>query len=224
MQQNEKASIDQGIFKVIADDYYNDFTEIFSLVASLTDAIPAQANNEIRNALNHLGRASATEDITDAESNIDLARWHIALAKSDCLKIGIIHQSEVISDLITNIENASGRILSDLRLRSAELTARRRDVLRDEQRNPAGSYNEKINDFLEELLTSYNNLLADIIRDYPESQKLAKGTGISAARRFIVNHIGTAFITGMLSSIILGVLGSSFATVLFRYVMLLFQR
>jgi hypothetical protein len=69
--------------------YEEYFTKCFATVISLTEIIPEQMNNDIRNALSHLLRINIVQTELEIFSEADKAIGHIEIACRDCLKICI---------------------------------------------------------------------------------------------------------------------------------------
>lgn len=93
-----QSDVSSRILEVIKEDFHNDFMDVYALTISLTDKHPEQANNEIRNALNHLARALMIDTPQDALEQITKAQGHIERAKRDCLKISLINRHKIIVD------------------------------------------------------------------------------------------------------------------------------
>jgi hypothetical protein len=69
--------------------YEEYFTKCFAKVISLTEIIPEQMNNDIRNAFSHLLRINIVQTELEIFSEADKAIGHIELACRDCLEICI---------------------------------------------------------------------------------------------------------------------------------------
>lgn len=81
--------------------YHEDFTEYYATVIALTEQMPEQINNEIRNAFSHLARVNAAASLDEAKSEAEKAQAHVERACRDCLKASIIF----VHDDITNLRN-----------------------------------------------------------------------------------------------------------------------
>ncbi len=69
--------------------YEEYFTKYFATVISLTEKIPEQINNEIRNAFSHLVRVNIAQTKAEIIDEAAKAIGHIERACRDCLKICI---------------------------------------------------------------------------------------------------------------------------------------
>lgn len=78
--------------------YHEDFTEYYATVIALTEKMPEQINNEIRNAFSHLARVYVATSVDNAKSEADKARGHIERACRDCLKASIIAVHDTIEN------------------------------------------------------------------------------------------------------------------------------
>lgn len=81
--------------------YHEDFTEYYATVIALTEQMPEQINNEIRNAFSHLARVQTATSQVEAEKEAEKAQAHVERACRDCLKASII----AVHDDITNLRN-----------------------------------------------------------------------------------------------------------------------
>jgi hypothetical protein len=168
----------QKVLRVIEDDYLNDFYEIFEFTLRITNEIPPQANNEIRNALNHLARAVGNPAGSSVPEELRKARRHLTLAKRDCLKISILHKETLLAKIIAAIEENRG-VEPTLRRRMIVLRGERRDISNNEIKGTDASLysdDEATDGALETLLTDQNKFheyLEDNFR-VPDPKVLAR--------------------------------------------------
>lgn len=102
---------------IINAHYRQDLHAVFETTRCLTSTKPDQANNEIRNGLNHLARALAEQKPDDASLQFRKAEDHFDRAKRDCLKISLVQLHDDLWREITDIEIVDGHIDSNLRKR-----------------------------------------------------------------------------------------------------------
>lgn len=70
--------------------FHQDFSSYYASTIAIVEKLPDQINNEIRNAMSHLARANASDNIATIQLECDRARAHIERANRDCLKCSII--------------------------------------------------------------------------------------------------------------------------------------
>ncbi len=111
--------------QLILEDFHDDFQEVYSYAVTALELAPEQANNEIRNALNHIARALTANDENEIDINLHQAKGHIERAKRDCLKLALIHTHEQIKSDLLSIESVEGAVPLSLktRLKSLERAA-----------------------------------------------------------------------------------------------------
>jgi hypothetical protein len=157
----ERAHVGRLILDVIEKDFHADLTEVWSICVSLTETIPEQANNEIRNALNHLARAFASGSPDDAASDIRQARNHFERGKRDCLKISIIEMHDRLDSMISLVEYKYGLLPANVRQRFKIINQSRRTIYREESRGEEG-----VSSRLETLLADSMDLEEFILDNY----------------------------------------------------------
>jgi hypothetical protein len=167
-----KAKATAIVLEVIEKDFHVDFTEAWATTVALTETIPDQANNEIRNAFNHLARALKSETEEDAAGNIREARSHLDRAKRDCLKISVIYVHESVQSLIWYVEHNHGLVPENIRIRRKTLTIERKSIYSDETMGLA------VSDRLEALLREYADLESHIIDNFGLPSRLVTGMRI----------------------------------------------
>ena len=87
----------------VLDFYHSDFTTYLATVISLTETLPEQINNQIRDAVTHLARANIADTLTEVQHQSRLARSHIERANRDCLKASIIAARVELDDLVQDV-------------------------------------------------------------------------------------------------------------------------
>jgi len=158
------ASVQAEVLRLITHDFHQEFGEIHARTVAFTDIQPEQANNEIRNALNHMARALLETDETRAKKDVAKAYSHLDRATRDCLKIAIIGKHEHVKRLaqeVREIERVTPRKVAD---DLEALETRRIKALRQESRGDNGC-TESMAQLLNEILAveKYirNNWLVD---------------------------------------------------------------
>jgi hypothetical protein len=178
--REERAS---AILDVLEKDFFLDAHEIFERAAQTVGKIPAQPNNEFRNALIHLGRAPSAKSDVEFARQISMARWHIANAKRDCFKIVIRYlRDELTADLFLIGEVPSKkRFARRLRKVLRQIEDEFVDVRLAERKNDhtvtgdiavALANDEAINDRFERLWTACNGLKILIHENIPNLGEL----------------------------------------------------
>jgi hypothetical protein len=121
LSKDEEREVLSRVRKLILEDFHEDFQEIYSYAVTTLEIAPEQANNEIRNALNHIARALTADDMAHAEDNLSQARGHIERAKRDCLKLALIHIHEQLRSDLLSIEIVEGAVPMSKRTRLKSL-------------------------------------------------------------------------------------------------------
>lgn len=143
---------------------YNDtFTKYFSITISLTEAIPDQINNHIRNAFTHLSRAHESDDITTVEREVEKAISHIERGNRDCLKICVAHQHDKIEALFSAIRFNYGFVTPSINSAKKSIQKERQNLLQEETKG-----NDNITIKFEELLRKSLELEEYIYEQYSD--------------------------------------------------------
>ena len=87
------------MLNLITREFHQEFGAIHARTVAFTDVQPEQANNEIRNALNHMARALLQSDEDRATKDVAKAYSHLDRAARDCLKISIIEKQKQVRQL-----------------------------------------------------------------------------------------------------------------------------
>ncbi len=130
---------------LIQKDYFDDFLNVYGLTIALTETHPEQANNEVRNALTHIGRAlNAPKE--DAHGQISAAKRHFKRAKLDCLKLCVVRKQNDLHNLMSRIEVEEGFVPRPIKVRLKGMMKLRRKIF------TAESAGDDVADTLEKLL------------------------------------------------------------------------
>ncbi len=111
------------------------FTKHLATVISLTEKIPDQAGNHIRNAFTHLARADSLSDRREIEKEVEKAINHIERASRDCLKISIIFLHDRLKSMVADARAFYGRTTPSINTGMREIREAREKVCRDEAEN-----------------------------------------------------------------------------------------
>ncbi len=102
--------INSAVNDVLKYDYFKEFLQIYGLTISVAEQHPEQANNEVRNAVTHLGRALQAKSEDVADEQIEAARRHLKRARLDCLKLCIITKHSELHSQVYRIEMDEGLV------------------------------------------------------------------------------------------------------------------
>ena len=129
------------VAECIESDFINGLQKTYAFAISIVEQHPQQVNNEIRNALTHLGRAiKATDDIVEAREEIAKAKGHFERAKKDCYKLAVIRLHERILENIALIEFTEGVINGTYKKRlQAIIKDREQAFIEETGNNTSGS-------------------------------------------------------------------------------------
>lgn|GEM_PF-6668173 len=131
----------QSKFDLISDVLYffsKDFTKFYATVIEITEKLPEQINNEIRNAFSHLARANESDDIEAIKAECDKSRDHIERANRDCLKCSIITLRDRIMNKLDNATIQHTPLPPGIMQRKKSIEQERRNLLQDEARGIKG--------------------------------------------------------------------------------------
>lgn len=132
MTDEEQQEILSQVAGILREDIHGDLMDFYAAAVALTEKHPDQVNNEVRNAVAHLGRALVAESTVEAVGDIRQARSHISRAKRDAIKLAVIELHDRIQDACREIRDINGSIDLPFLVRRDELTRRRRQLLRSE--------------------------------------------------------------------------------------------
>src|ERR1700722_4867729 len=104
LSQVERRAVESPVLSIIIDDFGKDFQDVYSYAVTVLELAPEQANNEVRNALNHIVRALAAQTMQEANQNLGQSEGHIERARRDCIKLAVIHVHEQIKSDMLSIE------------------------------------------------------------------------------------------------------------------------
>jgi hypothetical protein len=201
LNPEEKEAIGRIVLKIIEDDFHGDLAEAWSFAVALTETIPEQANNEVRNCMTHLGRAIAAPDRGSADREISQASNHLERAKRDCLKIAIIAMDETLGSNVMLIEDSYGLLPRNVRDRIKRIKRERREIYRDESKG-----NEAVGARLEKLLFDYSELEEFLLDNYASAvspKLLGKFRRWAGAWNRKVGPLGTAVAGAILGGVVL---------------------
>jgi F0F1-type ATP synthase assembly protein I len=117
LSQVERRAVESRVLSIIFDDFGKDFQDVYSYAVTVLELAPEQANNEVRNALNHIVRALAAQTMQEANQNLGQSEGHIERARRDCIKLAVIHVHEQIKSDMLSIEQIEGALPISLRTR-----------------------------------------------------------------------------------------------------------
>lgn len=101
MSPEEKQRVTACVLEVITNEFRGDFESIYELTWSATgNRAAAQPNNDIRNALNHLGDAIVARTSGEADWHILRARRHLQFAIYDSLAVMFGYRMVHVCDLV----------------------------------------------------------------------------------------------------------------------------
>jgi len=132
LSQDDERDVYARAKDIILKDFQDEFQELYSYAITVLEVAPEQANNEIRNALNHIARALSANDIDAGIRDIEKAKSHIDRAKRDCLKLANIHLHEQIKSDLINIQVVEGSVPLSIKARLTTLEAQGADARRAE--------------------------------------------------------------------------------------------
>jgi hypothetical protein len=132
LPEDEQREIESRAKELVLTDFRDEFQSIYSYAVAVLEVVPEQANNEIRNALNHISRALDGNSLEDAKSDLKKAEGHIDRAKRDCFKLANIHLHEQLRSDFLDIEVIEGAVPLSVRQRLAVLEQRGVDARKSE--------------------------------------------------------------------------------------------
>src|ERR1700693_5204453 len=92
--------VSDAVCEIIVKHFREEFEQIFQVTFDVTGEQLIQANNGIRNALNHLGTALVVKDEAEAELELKRAIKHIYFAKYDGLMVAIVDQLNFLTKYV----------------------------------------------------------------------------------------------------------------------------
>lgn len=137
--------------------YSEKFTKYYATVIALTEEMPEQINNEIRNAFSHLARLHSSASVAKVQREAELAKGHIERACRDCLKSSIIF---IHDDIRAHIAHARIRYESVDPMNMSEsqaISEARRQLIEDEANGRPNS-TDNYERLLERCLTAQQSL------------------------------------------------------------------
>lgn len=123
-----------GRIVAVLEDFQKRFSEAYAVAISVTEVMPEQINNEMRNALTHLARASVAHDEVRFAAEVDAAERHVERAIRDCYKVAIIEKRELIDKCSTVIQVTRGGFTKNIADKISSTIVIRKEILLDEQR------------------------------------------------------------------------------------------
>lgn len=190
MDSQEKENIGKAVLSIIEHDFLDDLTQVMGLLVSKTECVPEQANNEVRNALNHLARAYTAENPSEADDNLSKARSHIERAKRDCLKIILIYSNNEIERLMHYCQERCGFIHDRHVIKHREIQIKRRKIYVEETNGKQGVLTS-----YEGLITELNELQQELILSYgyPDPDKIKRRRRFRHIRKWILGAVSAVF-------------------------------
>jgi len=192
----QRRNVSASVQKLLVEEIYGEFLDLYAAAVSLTERHPEQVNNELRNALTHLSRAVASDDFSAANREIDKAKTHVERAKRDAAKVAVIELRDLIADACADIKLLNGTIDPAFVVRRDQLSKERKSILKREAQGV-----HVLNDFVEFYLKA-DALHDDLIQTLNgQGRRLPRWRyRLIAARRHIL---------GWIVAIGVGVLGSA---------------
>lgn len=193
-QQREVLS---RVRQLILEDFHEDFQEVYSYAITSLEVVPEQANNEIRNALNHIARALTANDPELVDENLAQAKGHIERAKRDSLKLALIHLHEQIKSDLLSIEIVEGAVPMSVKTRlktleNAVINARKAETDGDANvTDMMGDVFAELKTFRDDIHTQFN---------VPSKQRTKLQRLI-----FRIRHSFAVFITGFVVGVVAGI-------------------
>jgi hypothetical protein len=169
MNTQEKNAVGDRILALIEKEYHGYVAHVVAYTIGIAEKVPAQANNEIQNALNHLAIAYVSSDPAAADKQLSLAEEHLERATRDCLKICLIKRRSLLDDLVVAIEDKYGTILRPARTSLRNIAVERDRILFEESRG-----SKEVSDLLSKLLAECNDLYEYFLDNYPVPSTLAR--------------------------------------------------
>ena len=117
LSDEQQRDILARITDIILRDFHTDFEDIYSYAVTVLELAPEQANNEVRNALNHIARALLAGEMVSADENLLQAKGHIERAKRDCVKLAVIHLHEQAKSDLLSVEMTEGAVPMSVKAR-----------------------------------------------------------------------------------------------------------
>lgn len=108
--------------------YATDFTKYLALTIALTEKLPEEINNSIRDAFTHTVRASHSTTEQSVVHEATLAIRHIERANRDCLKACIIVSRAELQELILDAVFYHGFLTPSIRMSHDNLKERRQQA------------------------------------------------------------------------------------------------
>jgi hypothetical protein len=104
------------------------FTQYMAAMIAISESVPEEINNQIRNAFTHVARAAHAETLTDVNAEVEKAIGHIERACRDCLKVSIIYARENLDQLVADVVFFYGFMPPDTKAKLATLKSLRREA------------------------------------------------------------------------------------------------
>lgn len=186
MTAAERHNVDASIQKILVDEIHGQFLDLYAAAVSLSERHPEQINNELRNALTHISRATALDDYALAMSEIKKAESHIERAKRDTAKVAVIELRDLISDVCADLRLLNGTVDVAFVIRRDDISKKRKAILKREAKGGA-----VINDFVA-LYLEADSLHDDLLRELNGSgRRLPRWRyRVVAWRRYLLGGIG----------------------------------
>ena len=140
--------------------------DFYAIAVALTELHPDQVNNEVRNAVAHLGRALSADSPESAQSQLRQARNHVSRAKRDAIKLAVLELHDRIQDVCAEISAVYGSIDIAYLVRRDTLTSKRKELLRAEING-----DDNVVEGYVEMFNMSDELESDLIRDFHLKQK-----------------------------------------------------
>lgn len=126
---------------------------------AISESVPEEINNQIRNAFTHVARAAHAETLTDVNAEVEKAIGHIERACRDCLKVSIIYARENLDQLVADVVFFYGFMPPDTKAKLATLKSLRREANVAETRGDKGQV-EKLEEILRIILDASDDITA----------------------------------------------------------------
>lgn len=159
------------------------FTKYLAATIGLTEKLPEEVNNQIRNAMTHLARAQVAPTQSALGDEVSKAKSHIDRANRDCLKASIIVAREKLDNLVAEARFYHAGLTPELQTRLKNIAEDRQEAYKAEAQGRA------------DIVVCLEKLLADIMFASDIIQETYREAGSKKAKltRFLFRWYRPAF-------------------------------
>jgi hypothetical protein len=157
----ERSSVLSEIGHALTRDVHDELLPFFAAAVSLTESLPEQVNNELRNALTHFARSLQADTKAAAQRDVEKGHGHLDRAKRDALKLSILTLHDRIQVALAEVVMRMGTVNAAFTVRRDRLTGLRQSVFLAEAQGADDTL-----DLLVEMYVEADTLYSDLVATY----------------------------------------------------------